>query len=261
LERKFATLKKTFPSDASPVKAGGWYNLKKLSGNPKEELVNMVVEGLKNNKSKIEFSVEDEKIEALSILLYAMGKGFEADLVDGDWAFVFSKQGNKSPKFQKLVGRGEKVRSSMNVFDIKAMTFTGDATVLRKCKIDSKVKVRRIFPCVVEWLCGCLFLYVCAVFSCFLHDSKYRHPSQYYPESTAYSKTSDGKIVLRRIGCDIIGAGFKVWRFPRLPLPLRKKGGYLDFVYMDKDIRVTKGNFGGLFVHFRPEFLEEQLAK
>jgi hypothetical protein len=71
----------------------------------------------------------------------------------------------------------------------------------------------------------------------------------------------DGKIVLRRIACDIIAATFKFWWLPKISLPLRRKGGYLDFIYMDKDIRVTKGNRGGLFVHFRPEFLEEQLSQ
>jgi hypothetical protein len=78
--------------------------------------------------------------------------------------------------------------------------------------------------------------------------------------SEGYSKTADGKIALRRIGCDIVGASWKFWRLPKIPLPLRIKGGYLDFIYMDKDIRVTRGNRGGLFVHFRPDFLEEQLA-
>jgi hypothetical protein len=160
LKTKFATLKKAFPADANPVAAGGWYNLQKLSGNPKVELVNMVVDGLKENKrSKTEFAVNDEKVEALSTLLYGMGKGFEADLVDGDWALVFSKQGQKSPKFQKLVGKGEKAGYSLNVFDIKSMTFSGDVTVLKKCKVDSKVKVGRscvyiviVDVCDVEWL-------------------------------------------------------------------------------------------------------------
>jgi len=78
--------------------------------------------------------------------------------------------------------------------------------------------------------------------------------------SDGFSKSVDGKVVLRRISADIIGASWKFWFFPKIPLPLRKKGGYLEFVYMDKDIRITRGNRGGLFVHFRPEFLESQLS-
>jgi hypothetical protein len=72
--------------------------------------------------------------------------------------------------------------------------------------------------------------------------------------------SANGKIVLRRIMCDIIDASIKFWKLPTIKIPLRKKGGYLDFLYMDEHIRVTRGNRGGLFVHFRPEFLEEKLA-
>lgn len=76
-----------------------------------------------------------------------------------------------------------------------------------------------------------------------------------------FSKSVDGKVVLRRIACDIVGASWKFWFFPKIPLPLRVKGGSLDFVYMDEDIRITRGNRGGLFVHFRPDFLKDQLLK
>jgi len=221
LKQKFEGLKKALPHNADVVKSGGWYNLEQLSGNPKEELVNLIVGGLKEKKSKVQFAADEEKLEALVTLLYAHGKGFEADMVDGDWALVFSRQGRGSPKFQKLVGTREKAGRSMNVFDISSMTFSGDVKVLKKGLVYSKVK--------------------------------------YSPLSQGYSKTADGKIVLRRIGCDIVDASFKFWKLPKVKLPLRKKGGYLDFIYMDKDIRVTRGNRGGLFVHFRPEFLEEQL--
>lgn len=67
-----------------------------------------------------------------------------------------------------------------------------------------------------------------------------------------------GKVVLRRIECDIIGASWKFWKLPRVPLPLKVKGGYLDFEYLDGDLRITKGNRGGVFVHFRPKFYQEQ---
>jgi hypothetical protein len=83
---------------------------------------------------------------------------------------------------------------------------------------------------------------------------------QYNPVSNGFTQDVDGNIVVRRIMCDIVGAGFKYRWLPYLPLPLRSKGGYLDFLYLDKDIRVTKGNRGGLFVHFRPDFLNQHLA-
>ena len=142
LEAKFATLKKAFPADIDVVKAGGWNNLVKLSGDPKAELVNMIVDGLKSGSSKVEFKADEEKLEALAILLYGMGKGFESDVVEGDWALVFSRQGKKSPKFQRLVGKKEKVRYSLNKFDTKAMTFSGDIKLLKKGLVHSTVKVR-----------------------------------------------------------------------------------------------------------------------
>ena len=45
--------------------------------------------------------------------------------------------------------------------------------------------------------------------------------------------------------------------YSQMQLPLKKKGGYLDVLYLDDDIRITRGNRGGLFVHFRPGFLEK----
>lgn len=138
---KFATLKKGFPADANVVKAGGWYNLQKLAADPKQELVGLIVDGLKEGRKMVEFASDEEKLEALSILLYGKGKGFEADVVDGDWALVFSRQGKKSPKFQKLVGKKEKAGLSLNTFDIKSMTFSGDVKILKKGLVHSTVKV------------------------------------------------------------------------------------------------------------------------
>lgn len=84
---------------------------------------------------------------------------------------------------------------------------------------------------------------------------------QYTPVAKNFDKTADGKIVLRRIACDIIGATFKYKKLPKLSLPfLKKKGGYLDFLYLDDDIRVTRGNKGGLFVHFKPEYYEKVVS-
>mmetsp|Transcript_4042 Transcript_4042/g.9837 ORF Transcript_4042/g.9837 Transcript_4042/m.9837 type:complete len:243 (-) Transcript_4042:82-810(-) len=55
-----------------------------------------------------------------------------------------------------------------------------------------------------------------------------------------------------RISCDITDAQFTIAKFLTIPLPLRVKGGWLDFLYLDKDLRVTRGNRGGIFVHVRP---------
>lgn len=229
LKHKFATLQPAFTTETSPVLAGGWYNIEQNLGNPKEDLVKLIVKGLSGNNDddnsdqKVEFETNSETVEALVYALYAEGKGFDADVVEGDWKLVFSKQGKKSPKFQKLVGKKEKAGKTDNTFDIVAMTFSGDATILKKGTIGSTVK--------------------------------------YNPVGDGFSKAVDGKVVLRRIMCDIVGASWKFWFFPTIPLPLRVQGGSLDFDYMDNDIRVTRGNRGGLFVHFRPAFLESQLLK
>ncbi|CAB9520308.1 expressed unknown protein [Seminavis robusta] len=224
LQEKFAKIKPALPADLDVVSAGGWYNLQKTYAqeSPKDALVQLIVEGLVDGNKKVEFAAKEERLNALLILLYAMGKGFEADVVNGEWSLVFSKQGKKSPRIQKAVGKKERAGQSSVVYDIQSMTFSGGATILKKGKVASTVK--------------------------------------YNPLSQGYSKTVDHKIVIRRIGCDIIGASWKFWFLPKIPLPLRAKGGYLEFIYMDSDIQITKGNRGGLAIHFRPEYLEKKLA-
>lgn len=87
---------------------------------------------------------------------------------------------------------------------------------------------------------------------------------QYSPLSKGYTKTADGKIVLRQVASVRTAARFKFSKLPKIIIPqlwlpfIRR--GELEFVYMDKDIRVTKNKRGGMFVHFRPDFLAERLA-
>ncbi len=83
------------------------------------------------------------------------------------------------------------------------------------------------------------------------------------PSNQNYSVSdNDGKIVLRRLDVDNVKATFKYRFLPKLFVPgFRKKGGYLDFVYLDEDVRVTKGNRGGTFVHMRKEYLERVMKE
>lgn len=144
---KFQTLRKAFPKNANIVKAGGWYNLERLSVDPKQELVGMIVEGLKStDESKVQFgstytNYEEEKLEALLLLLFGMAKGFDSDTIDGEWDLVFTRQGKKSPAFQKLVGTTEKAGRSKNFFDVATMTFSGIVRFWRWGRISTKVKV------------------------------------------------------------------------------------------------------------------------
>jgi len=231
----FDNLRKAFPTNANIVQAGGWTNLERLSTDPKGELVKFVVEGLTTGNNaydtnKIQPQQQrssssnrniNETIEALCLLLYGMGKGFTAKGIHGDWDLVFTLQGNKSPSFQKIVGRKETVGFSKNYYNTARMIFTGDIRFWKYGKVETAVK--------------------------------------YTPTSDSYSKSSDGKIVVRRILCQIINAFFKWWKLPGIPFPLPKNVGYLDIIYLDHEIRVTKGNRGGLFVHFRPDYLQQVL--
>lgn len=225
----FEDYRKAFPENPNIVAAGGWNNLETLSQNdPKQALVDFVVSGLKEASAAVEpaaaksVSAINEQIEALSLLLYSMGKGFAADTIDGEWDLVFTKQGTKSPSFQKIVGKTETAGKSKNIFDISSMVFHGDVSFWKWGKVSTSVK--------------------------------------YTPTSDDFSKSMDGKIVVRKIVCNIINAFFKWWKLPKINFPLPKKTGFLEVVYLDEDIRVTKGNRGGFFVHFRPAYLAKVMA-
>eukprot|EP00667_Euglena_gracilis_P012318 EG_transcript_12645 len=70
----------------------------------------------------------------------------------------------------------------------------------------------------------------------------------------------------RRLISEITYAGLHIgWL--RIPLPIRATG-WLEFVYLDSELRVTKGNRGGLFIHTRPpldkqgrDTLDDQLSR
>jgi PAP_fibrillin len=54
-------------------------------------------------------------------------------------------------------------------------------------------------------------------------------------------------------------AGIKLWKL-FLPLPFKGRKGWLDMLYLDDDLRVSKGNRGGVFVHVRPSSLLSKKA-
>ena len=136
---------------------------------------------------------------------------------------VMQRQGNNSPSAQQFVGKAEKAGKTDNIFDTKSSSFYTSVRFWGdKGMVDSTV--------------------------------------EYTPVEEAASQIK-GTTVLRRIMCDITNAGVKLWRLPRIRLKfLQRKGGFLDFVYLDEDIRVTRGNRGGLFFHGRPAFGEKMVA-
>lgn len=56
-----------------------------------------------------------------------------------------------------------------------------------------------------------------------------------------------------------IGRRFR-WRPLRIPLPLKGEG-FLDVVFLSKDMRITRGSRGGCFVHLRPELISREAAQ
>ena len=215
-------------NDLNVVSSGGWYKVQQLAADPKGMLVAMIVKGIQSKKdSGATGDLTDETLTGLLALLEAQGKGFSADLVDGEWYSVLSKSSKSSPRLQKAVERQEsKSLSSFSTsnFDIRQSKFFG-VTPFFKRRVELSTTVA------------------------------------YNPVSAGFTKRGS-TIVLRRIACDIVGASLRLFQRFKIPLSwfFNKKGGYLDFVYLDSDVRVTKGNRGGVFVHFRPAFLEKALA-
>ena len=202
------------------IAAGGYAAVQALAADPKGALVQMIVNNNNNNNDPV-LHMTPERLAAVVGLLHAQGKGFSSDLVDGEWISVLNVSSKTSPKRQKFVEKLEQKGQSFSNFNCKEGIFTGNAKLFfGQADLGSTVKF------------------------------------------TPMAQNFDiiGKtIVLRRIACDIIGASWKVWKLPRIPLPLKIKGGFLDFTYLDHDIRITKGNRGGLFVHFRPTFWNKMI--
>ena len=83
----------------------------------------------------------------------------------------------------------------------------------------------------------------------------------------AYTPPAADSPTPNRIGSVICKAGVQMklgrrfgWKPLWLPLPL-KGTGWLDVVYLDEEMRITKGNRGGVFVHIRPNLLTREAAE
>jgi PAP_fibrillin len=223
--KNFAILKDRLPTSNLNVPAsGGWSAVKALAADPKGAMLSLAKQQLAGGESNPNSGgVSLIHLDAIAALLQAQGKGFDSDLVNGEWRFLLQRQANKSPGLQKFVGKREKAGNTQSNFDVKRLQFSTIVSLLK------------------GWL-------------------KVVATVQYKPLAENFDVLKKKTIVLRRIACDIIGGYVKLWKLPGLPLPLRVKGGYLDFVYLDGDLRVTRGNRGGLFVHVRPATLQRLLA-
>ncbi|GMI53373.1 hypothetical protein ScalyP_jg5671 [Parmales sp. scaly parma] len=156
--------------------------------------------------------------------LTKLDKGFDADVVTGDWTLVYAKPSKASPKSQSFAIPVNKIGGDLSNFDPPAMKFYNIKKTPRG-------------------------------------NGRLHITDKYWPTKDAFTKSDDGKrVVLRRIFCDIVQADFKYWKLPRFPLPIRIKGGYLDFLYLDDQVRVTRGNLGGIFVHVREEVVASNFS-
>lgn len=83
--------------------------------------------------------------------------------------------------------------------------------------------------------------------------------------SQLFSTRRGSSVVLRRISCTIVQHQMKLLcggvvsiRIPFKWSRKQRRGyiGFLDFIYMDEDIRVTTNEQGDLFIHARPESIQ-----
>jgi PAP_fibrillin len=224
--KNFDALKDRLPtSDLNVPESGGWGAVRALAADPKGALLNLARQQLRGGDSNPNDGggLSMVHLDAIAALLQAQGKGFDSDLVNGEWRFLLQRQSGTSPGLQKLVATKEKAGNTQSNFDVKTLQFHTIVSLLKGLlKVVATVRYR--------------------------------------PLAENFDVVKKNTIVLRRIACDIIGGYVKLWKLPGLPLPLRVKGGYLDFVYLDNELRVTRGNRGGLFVHARPDTLQKLLA-
>lgn len=112
----------SLPTDLNVVRAGGYDNLSKLAADPKSELVTLIINNLRQTSGSGDYQ-DEGKLDALVALLQAQGKGFSSVNVEGEWSAVLARQGKKSTKSQKFVGKKQKSTSSRSNFNVKAMEF------------------------------------------------------------------------------------------------------------------------------------------
>lgn len=190
---------------------------------PKAALAKLVVENLKTDADKLSPALREEKKEEFTRLcddLWEEYKGFSSDAVKGEWTSVLGLSGKKSRKQQSLVGnRIEKAGTTMGNF------------------VGNEIRVTALTP----------------------HENgKIEAVLRYNSSPKNFSVNKEGKIVLRRIGCDNVKATLKYRFLPKVRIPFfKRKGGWLDFIYLDDDVRVTRGNRGGTFVHMRKDYLDK----
>ena len=164
--------------DVNTVAAGGYNTLYNLAdGSAKDKLLSTVA-SMYSDTSKIA-SAPTEVIDALVAFLATEGKGYDGDVVDGEWALLYSRSGKKSPKLQKIIGKSEKVKKTFSNFDSSSFKFENLGYTPRSNGVLSATVA-------------------------------------YKPTHEGFSKSSKGEIIVRRVMADIVGASFKYKKLPKV---------------------------------------------
>jgi len=152
---------------------------------------------------------------------------FDEQRVAGTWRQVFTRTAKKGRVSQKALSTGKKKSSWQNF-----IRDDDNKTIFRNIIEVQKPRAQIIFDVDYEVPTA---------------DSEQAHPNRL--KSTIATARLEIKLG-RRFGLKPL----------RIPLPL-KGDGWLEFTYLDDDMRITRGNRGGLFVHMRPEMLTSDAAE
>merc|ERR1712151_579721 len=110
-------------TDVNSVQMGGWHKLNTLCEDPKGNLIAMLKENIDNEVVNTQDMVMGEDFDTLISILESMGKGYDSELVDGEWLLVFSKNGKKVSRLQKSIRKLYKFGSTYSNFDVFSRKF------------------------------------------------------------------------------------------------------------------------------------------
>jgi hypothetical protein len=294
---KMEAMRPYLASDFNITKAGGWELLQQMAADPKGVLIqyiqhlarsssnsntndknsnnNINSRSLQLSRVKSVFDREDavrpippDYLEGIRALLYAQGKGFDAQLV-GTYTDAFNGA------FFPFEMRARLVHVSshsfvliVHVVVVAMMHVEGEWILVLQQKQHASPKASP--PTVERKLCDAdnkdvlSFSNFDRARSLITGNSRFwknlgtvNFELRYKTNPSKFS-TRGSSVVFRRISCDVVENKVKLLG-SRIPFKSRKSRGYssfLDFVYLDEEIRMTVNEQGDLFVHARPDAIQ-----
>ena len=171
--------------------------------------------------------MSDDAVEALILKAEAAAGPlkFDEQLVAGEWRQVFTRTAKEGTTSQKALST-DKTKSSWQNF----------------IRDDNNKPIFRNIIQVSKRRCEIVF------------DVAYDTPAADAEQANRLTST------IATAGLYIkLGQRFG-WKPLRIPLPLKGEG-WLDVTYQSDDMRITRGNRGGVFVHMRPDILTRAAAE